>query len=757
MSAMVFFPSLRTPGFFNPPKVHRDPRDKEISISFNVFYGSIDGSFTPSRSDRNSNGSQSASITSPALSTFSEFGPQSYQETLHYASFKANVRSDFFSLSSNIEDKPDGTLKPSRGAAQRAVREQKSRRSASQAKEIAFLSAQFNDEILRLWKQTTDHGQCAAPFCTNAAKGVIHQPLCCSSTGYYGLTDGEDARRLMLAVARQAPELDTEAKLRGAIGASGQDAFVNGLALPVCSANGRCMKYIRLCLASFIKSQKTISSSSVQQHDAKNGTCNYQPTPNTGTFTQGDHAQIAHIISSRRDKSHLSSNHVTRSASVDSIHVRVSVYVGRPSIDPREQPRENQLSNLVFTAPWPLSLFPINMTSMEALRLYEQICAFHEHRILEEGDFRCAICPSMIRATTLLHRPISLRRDNSYGAFTAQLRQTIFNLHRYLRGRWDYPSITASLGNDGLPHINDFVVPLCKRNTLCEEVARIAVALFMDRQVPGGLADQVLLPALSCDTNLSQGVNLDVDEDPPKCIVKRLGECRLYNDKETQECNGAEPEATLLTVDDLRKCVEDSHNWDDVQRWITDKLGIDIVIAGENDTNTQPQMITTNEVRPTSKRLNTNAGSTTPDSTKRSLSGGVKSTSVAPVKQSQYIDSRTYTYTLETNAIEFPPDGRPTWGGFPLSETSLNLLKAGAHQVKSILPVISLDMARIMEESLLDENGIRETPNKPKGNTLARRSMYVHERYLKKGMDGEKYARRTIPEDTDGDNDNAHS
>ncbi|KZZ87702.1 hypothetical protein AAP_05406 [Ascosphaera apis ARSEF 7405] len=666
---MVFFPSLRTPGFFNPPKVHRDPRDKEISISFNVFYGSIDGSFTPSRSDRNSNGSQSASITSPALSTFSEIGPQSYHETLHYASFKANVRSDFFSLSSNIEDKPDGTLRPSRGAAQRAVREQKSRRSASQAKEIAFLSAQFNDEILRLWKQTTDHGQCAAPFCTNTAKGLIHQPLCCSSTGYYGLTDGEDARRLMLAVARQAPELDTEAKLRGAIGASGQDAFVNGLALPVCSANGRCMKYIRLCLASFIKTQRTTSSSSVQRYDAKNGTCDYQPTPNTGTFTQGDHAQIAHIISSRRNKSHLSSNHVTRSASVDSIHVRVSVY----------------------------------------------------------------------------------------GAFTAQLRQTIFNLHRYLRGRWDYPSITASLGNDGLPHINDFVVPLCKRNTLCEEVARIAVALFMDRQVPGGLADQVLLPALSCDTHLSQGVNLDVDEDPPKCIVKRLGECRLYDDKETQECNGAESGATLLTVDDLRKCVEDSHNWDDVQRWITDKLGIDIVIAGENDTNTQPQMITTNEVRPTSKRLNTNAGNTMSDGTKRSLSSGVKSTSVAPVKQSQYIDSRTYTYTLETNAIEFPPDGRPTWGGFPLSETSLNLLKAGAHQVKSILPVISLDMARIMEESLLDENGIRETPNKPKGNTLARRSMYVHERYLKKGMDGEKYARRTIPEDTDGDNDNAHS
>ncbi|KAI5286115.1 hypothetical protein KEM54_000055 [Ascosphaera aggregata] len=745
---MLFPPLFRTPGigFFNAPKVHRDQREQEIPISYNVFFGSIHGFGSL----------KTTPLASPVQCAFPPEASPPRGNTLYYASFKACVRSDFFSLSSH-EAVLATEVKSGKRAVSSTVREYKARKEIPKVKEMAFLSAKFNDAILMLWQQASGHGQCAAPSCTNAAKGIVHQPLCCSSAGYYGLVDGEEMRHLMLAVARQVLELDTVAKLRGAIGASAQDAFINSLAIPVCSsASGRCSREIRLCMANFMDSQKVASLSSDEGYDTKETFSDHWRNP---TIKSHPHCSgQTHKPSSRprRNRSALPGQSASERAVDDSIIVRVSAYIGRPSIDPKEQPSAYQLSNLVFASSWPMTLFPLNITSTEALRLFEQICAFHEHRILEEGDFRCAICPTAVRATTLLHRPISLKRDNNHGPFTSQLRETLFNLHRYLRGRWDYPSITASLGNDGLPHINDFVVPLCKRNSVCEEVARIAAALFIDRQVPGDYADQVLLPALGCDTDLSRGVNSEIDDDPPKCLVRRLGECRLSKDAQEQNLDIPEHAGNqTMTVYHLKQCVESASTWEDVRQWIKHALGVDIIVRGGDEI-----VISSLNVQSSTgdNGLSCETAEEVAEGVPQLNTGGLRSVEGTPTlssaQSSQRIDSRVYTYSLgNASSADIANEGQPTWGGFPLSKTSLKLLKAGAHKTTLILPVLSMNLARVMEQSLLEEDGCASERTKPELNTLARRSMYMHERYRKNGVDGEKYARRTaMNEGTAGEN-----
>lgn len=519
----------------------------------------------------------------------------------------------------------------------------------------------------------------------------------------------------------------------------------------------------------------------------------------------------------------------------DTSLLRYAAYIGRPSIDPLEDPHPQTLSHLVYVSTWPAAFLAHTGQDIAAseISMFEKIAAYHESFIMSALQFTCAICSHQQRATTFLHRPISFRRcaRSSTTSATGQnipddtLKSTIFNFQRYVRGpqRWTYPEIIATLGGTEshsslycmvtgsgmdrpLPHVNDFLVPLCARNTLCEETARIAAAMFVEKQVPvqmcdleggGGIDHDIrLFPPLSIDTGLADEMcmtyGVEQDEEAPRCVVKRVGKGVLgplpvehlravgsASSPPGKEVAPVPSQEHVVTVHDLRACLERSEEWSDVRKWVFEATGTQIMAVdedGDADDNsaweTSSSMASESHSHEGLVSSPSSSSSSSPSYDPKSSSSSSSSdseeedfdeTSVIPRtttppsdpsdlarrQEAEYIDDRVYTYTLReppgrtpfTEASMTPTmsattttttpsspqqaNNKPqpqrsntapistlksatrtaatttTWGGYPLSERSVNFLLCGAHEIRIIEPVLSIALMKIMEWGFL--------------------------------------------------------
>ncbi|KAK2872117.1 hypothetical protein FQN49_002544 [Arthroderma sp. PD_2] len=160
--------------------------------------------------------------------------------TFKHVSFETKVNPIFFEHARKATEEPRGRIWERR----------KHRRNceAVQFKEIASLASAHHDQILGLW----GNKHCA--ICeSQPATAVVYLPICCTYDGYYTLADGDKLFGLMLSISKLVAELDSDVKVRSAIGSNVHTPYINGLAVPLCSAEDRCRKQANSDIVKFLK------------------------------------------------------------------------------------------------------------------------------------------------------------------------------------------------------------------------------------------------------------------------------------------------------------------------------------------------------------------------------------------------------------------------------------------------------------------------------------------------------------------------
>jgi hypothetical protein len=297
---------------------------------------------------------------------------------------------------------------------------------------------------------------------------------------------------VMRALASLVNGLDEEDKIRRAVGEMGNGPYIHEFAAPVCAPNTQChqivVRNVQNLLASEFKkvtakmaarleeAEKTNQKRQEWQRASKREELGLggsaKPLDKASGeweyFDDDDHDNGVKLYTDGAEDSKLAQQ---IGAPDGLIKFRVSVFCGRPILDVNVPARKGRLTSLVFSSRWPASMSPVGKTHEQEYRDYRVVAAFHEQHILDAARFRCAICTDEeVPATTLLHHLISFKRDTTVGPQFKGIRETVAKLFQYVEGPWSAPEMTAALGADRRCHINDWVVPICNKNSNCEGI-----------------------------------------------------------------------------------------------------------------------------------------------------------------------------------------------------------------------------------------------------------------------------------------------
>jgi hypothetical protein len=555
-----------------------------------------------------------------------------------------------------------------------------------QLEELVYLSAAHSDQILGLWPS-------GCTVCNKKpVQAVVHQPLCCSLDGYSSLADGEHMIKLVLAVARLVKELDTDSKIRQAVGIMMPGSYVHDIAVPICSPDGECARSAKKDIKKFLQAnmKEIFGTDGNADEGSENAkieggnpaleTVAQQKAPNYDDWEEEDKDELDSEYEAYFKKKGL---HPVNKEEIteEMVPVRLSALVGRPILEPDEAPSPKQLTSLVFTSLWPASVLIGTKPDDDDHRGYQHIAAYHERRILKAADFRCAICPKKVRARTLVHRPISFRRDNTVGPGVNELRQTVFNFFQYVRGKWNDPEAQAVLGGDGVCHIFEFVVPICRRFQTCEATARIAARIFVARHLADGM--KPLFEKMMPVSFLFSYVTPDYDCKKPKLAVKKLGFGTMNDDEEIRPLP-----KNALSIEKLRREIDaDEYDWKQAgYDW--NQTPNDWSPAGRD---------TLEQSEPGSEAAILKPGSEAAKKPEAAKEPEAPEKPAGPWKNpgDPDYDDKEYHYVLR--APPGPGHGEVTWGGHPLSAASGRLVQAGFHEMPLIQPRITMDMLKIME------------------------------------------------------------
>ncbi|PGH29865.1 hypothetical protein GX50_07384 [[Emmonsia] crescens] len=481
-----------------------------------------------------------------------------------------------------------------------------------QFQELAYLAAGFNEEVLKLCVEVCA-GCGRGDVDNDGGKGkgkagvgaIVYRPLCCSLDGYEMLEDGVWMRRLMMVIARLVEELDTCEKAKKAIGIAEKvegmgdeeetHPFVNMLAVPVCEPDGECQNIVEKVIDSFVQGILKGLGNDEKQSSAKVSSRESFPKDVFDEFdweddmdqSEGDgdteddndndsdeDTENEQVARKKRDRPSLS-----RHMSLENMQpVRLVVFCGIPIVDPKEPPRYGRLNMLLFTSNWPTEMLAgYSNPNQHEHENYQRIAAFHEQAILDAADFRCAICPATrTKATALFHCPISFKRDNSNASPGLQIiRDIVMNLAKYVGGSWKYPDTTAALGLDGFPNITDFVVPICQKDSVCEETAQVAAQVFLHIYLPEGVMP--IYPDLYPATDFARVWGKEKVGRNPKLMSKMLGiglMSDLINDnhmdyKDVNVAANSNRESPLRSLNDKHNRVSTTTTRTKTRSWIT--------------------------------------------------------------------------------------------------------------------------------------------------------------------------------------------
>lgn len=603
--------------------------------------------------------------------------------------FEVKVNGEFLETARKSAEEPRGRLW------QRLVkRHDETEADMAQFREILHLATSHNDEVLELW------GDRKCVFCNERpAVAVVYQPLCCTYDGYYALSDGDRLFALMLSLAKLTEGLDSHAKVRTAVGSSADVPYINGLAVPICSPDAECQRAANAGIGDLMralgkglfdekefwvgdseagiedqgkakdkkkknkKKKKSVKKDKKDANDEGDQEKNLGQTTGSGFATdmamyreavQADEWEEDDVSDSSDEEDLISGKH-TKAPIHERIPLRYTAIIGQPIIDGNSETslKAGRLTCLAFTSRWEsglLSSAAINSSP----KPFHLIASFHERFIMQGAEFRCAICPTPVLATTMVHRPISFKREIDIASSAQPIRQTMLKLLQYIGGKWKYPETKAALGYDNIHHINDFIVPICRPGSACEEAARIAAKKFIDKQVPPGA--QVIYPDITPDTDLIGKWWVENAGKRPKLVVKKTGRGVMLETAETDKAKAKAIMANDKAIEIIRHDVEKKQAKDKSKA----AAALPTTVATTSDAELEKQM------------------------------------------------SRTYTYILDEgkakekknkkkkNAAKKAP---PTWGGYPLSERAARLVEEGENEKQLVKPMVTMELLNTLEDA----------------------------------------------------------
>ncbi|PGH03632.1 hypothetical protein AJ80_08653 [Polytolypa hystricis UAMH7299] len=639
------------------PKLARDA-GPEMPVTFSVFYGALD----PTRQD------------------------------MEHIMFNAKVKSSFLDDLGCPPTSPrkraggtggGGLWGSGSGAGATTTTTYDTEKDVSRVKELIHLSASFTDQIIELWNNR------GCVVCRNpVVKVVVHRALCVSIDGYAKLVDGVKMRSVMRGVAKMVSLLDTDIRVQQAIGNVGLGTYVHALAVPVCVPDGKCQDKVKGAIEGFLKEVSKGFPPPPMLTDGGEGVMVVRERKASTPIPELRPAMLRRATeteSLRRDKSKRLSvgGEAATGDSLDTgelndggedmLKLRLVAFVGRPVLDPQEAPRPLQMSALVYESEWPENM--LSGIKCDDYRAYQRVSAYYEKVILKTARFCCAVCPGRsVPATTLLHRPIAtFRRDSTTGCDAEELRQICFSLLRYVRGRWKHPEVMAILGGDGVCQIIEFVVPLCRKNTVCEQAAHIAAKIFVAGQLPADM--ELLYPDMLPNADFDSLFQQSDEDSQPAEIARKLGEgIIIMGDHPSSSPGKGEDKTSALsssssscniTVGNLRHLLRTS-KWANVERFL-DKTYTKLKFP-------PPTSLESGSMIPSSSA----AGAYTYNQVEKNVN-----------------NRDVFTYTL---GRRMPTPAGMVWGGYPISAESRRLVESGMHEMDLISPVITLDMLKIIEK-----------------------------------------------------------
>lgn len=443
---------VKSPGFHSSSTNHSPTnKHKEISIWLSVFFGD-------------------PSLECPRLD---------------HARFNANIIEDVFDCC-----KPtDGSTKsPSAKNGKDPHQKQRLSEDPATIAAIKRLFGSFNDAIL--W---CVEGGCAICKKQNP-RSVVYHPLSATRYGYLDSSDMVTTGRLMSIIASHTAHITEIAEIDWSIGNfTGSRPYVCTLGVPVCTANGECSRAAVVKIQGYIDG---ILEGRVKPNGAAAKFSAFKPTR--------DHCDSSKDVSP--DYFGNWNFHDISAATSDPETCRlytvgVTVFIGRPPLQVDDNQKRGQLGCLVYTSKWPRELLrgSLKNEADDAID-YCRVTASHEQLILETADYRCAVCSEMVKARTLVHRPLAFKRTSARVELDDSIRQLVMRLFKYVNGRYKFGEVNCSLGSASDAHIFDYVVPICEGKTICEQVARTAALDFITQLAPLGM--HIIFPGLEPDTDL---------------------------------------------------------------------------------------------------------------------------------------------------------------------------------------------------------------------------------------------------------------
>lgn len=378
------------------------------------------------------------------------------------------------------------------------------------------------------------------------AKSLVVRALSATRCAYLDLPDFAQTGRLMAIIASHTGHVTEKAEVDWCIGnVAKEKPYVCTIAVPVCRTGSECGRVAAQKIQAYIDGilEGAIRPNPTAADLAFSGT----PIPTTSTpqsqsFRSSNEGGQSDYFG---DLSFADTSFETSDSDNARLHtVGTTAFVGRPNLQLDDPPKRGQLSCMVYSSTWPKLLLPSpSKNEADDAIDYCRIAACHELPILGSADYRCAVCPDVVAAGSLVHRPIAFVRKNSRG-HDQLLRQLIMKLFQFVNGRWNCSSVNSALGSESDAHIFDYVVPICEGRTVCEEVARAAAREFIQKLLPSGM--KPIFPGLDPDTDLK--VFEDFFEDDfeweqgcPQLLVCKLSSDCLMTDEPSHENDSTDP------------------------------------------------------------------------------------------------------------------------------------------------------------------------------------------------------------------------
>lgn len=411
----------------------------------------------------------------------------------------------------------------------------------------------FTEEVL-----VAHNGPCV--ICqTKKAQFTMCRPVAATRGGYFDLADAARIYRFMATVASHTAHFSSRREVDWSVGSFFTDRpYMCCIAVPVCSTDDYCFRSALSCTQSYI----------VGILDG-----HVKPRPLKDMLVQKSIRKIATQLKISRGLGLLSNSQspaatpITPTFTVNNVDrklftIGTTVFIGRPELHTTNKGQRQQLSCLVLSSTWPAHFLP-SQTKDEADEAYDycRIAAYHERHILETADYRCAICPQVVPARSLLHRPILTSRTGRRPLQDSNLRSSLTQLAQYVKSHWNHPELDLFFGGSSDAHIWDYTVPICETGTICEEVARTAAREFTKLFLP--LDMPLLYSGLDPDTDLSlldfddeddyDSNNTEWEQDNPELWVKKIASRALVTYRGDW---GEDAADCVLTVTKLRRWFE---------------------------------------------------------------------------------------------------------------------------------------------------------------------------------------------------------